>query len=44
MNKVFSCAGDCGIKSYHQDTEPIHLNYDDADTVVKGIRRNMVQS
>ena len=35
MNKVFSCAGDCDIKIYYQDTDSIHLNYDDVDTVVK---------
>ena len=35
MNKVFSCADDCGAKIYYQDTDPIHLNYDDVDKVVK---------
>ena len=35
MNKVFSCADDCEIKIYYQDTGSIHLNYDDVDTVVK---------
>ena len=35
LNKVFSCADDCAIKIYHQDTDIIHLNYDDVDTVVK---------
>ena len=35
MNKVFSCANDCGVKIYYQDTDSIHLNYDDVDTVVK---------
>ena len=35
MNKVFSCADDCQIKIYYQDTDSIHLNYDDVDTVVK---------
>ena len=35
MNNVFSCAGDCSIKIYYQDTDAIHLNYDDVDTVVK---------
>ena len=29
MNKVFSCADDLGINNYHQDTDSIHLNYDD---------------
>ena len=36
MNKVFSCADDCAIKIHYQDTDSIHLNYDDVDTVVKG--------
>ena len=36
MNKVFSCAEDCSIKIYDQDTDSIHLNYDDVvDKVVK---------
>ena len=35
MNKVFSCANDCGVKIYYQDTDSIHLNYDDVDTVAK---------
>ena len=35
MNKVFSCADDCDIKIYYQDTDSIHLNYDDVDKVVK---------
>ena len=35
MNKVFSCADDCGVKVYYQDADNIHLNYDDVDKVVK---------
>ena len=35
MNKVFSCADDLNIKIYYQDTDSIHLNYDDVDKVVK---------
>ena len=35
MNKVFSCADDCDIKIYYQDTDSIHLNYDGADKVGK---------
>ena len=31
MNKVFTCADDCDINIYYQDTDPIHLNYDDVD-------------
>ena len=36
MNKVFSCADDCGVKAFYQDTDSTHLNYDDVDKVVKG--------
>ena len=35
MNKVVSCAGDCGVNNYYQDTDSIHLNYDDVDKVAK---------
>ena len=35
VNKVFSCADDCGVKFYYQDTDSLHLNYDDVDKVVK---------
>ena len=35
MNKVFSCADDCSIGIYDQDTDDIHLNYDDVAKVVK---------
>ena len=35
MNKVFSCANDCDIQVYYQDTDSIHLNYDDVDKAVK---------
>ena len=38
MYKVFSCADDCGVKFYYQDTDSIHLNYDDVDKVVKGYK------
>ena len=34
MNKVFSCADDVNIKIYYQDTDSIHLNYDDVPKVV----------
>ena len=34
MNGVFGCASDCGVKVYDQDTDSIHLNYDDVDTIV----------
>ena len=35
MNKVCSCATGCGVKVYYQDTDSIHLNYDDVDKHVK---------
>ena len=35
MNKVFSCADDCELKTYYQDTDSSHLNYDDVPKVVK---------
>ena len=31
MNKVFSCADDCSIELYYQDTGSIHLDYEDVD-------------
>ena len=34
MNNVFSCSNDCGVNVYYQDTDSIHLNYDDVDKVV----------
>ena len=34
MNKVSSCADDLNIKIYYQDTDSIHLNYDDVEKVV----------
>ena len=33
MNKVFSSASDIDVKIYYQDTDSIHLNYDDVDKV-----------
>ena len=33
MNKVFSCADDCDIKIYYQDTDSIPLNYDGVDKI-----------
>ena len=38
MNKVFSCADDCDIKIYYQDTDSIHLNYDDVDKIENGYK------
>ena len=31
MNKVFNCAGGCGIKIYYQDSGSIQLNYEGVD-------------
>ena len=42
MNKVFSSASDIDVKIYYQDTDSIHLNYDDVDKVVKRYKENMV--
>ena len=39
MNKVFSCADDCSIRTYYQDTDSIHLNYDDVDKVGQRYKR-----
>ena len=41
MNKVLSCADDSDIKIYYQDTDSIHLNYDDVDKAVKRYKKNM---
>ena len=35
MNKAFSCATDCDINIYYQDTDSIHLNYDVVDKHVR---------
>ena len=35
MNKIFSCADDCGVKIYYQDTGSIHLNYEGVHKAVK---------
>ena len=34
MDCVFGCANDCNVKVYYQDTDSIHLNYDDVNTIV----------
>ena len=42
MNQVFSCADDCNVKIYFQDTDSIHLNYDDVDIKLsKDIKTHM---
>ena len=38
MNKVFGCADDCDIEIYYQDTDSIHLDYDDVPLVVNGYK------
>ena len=38
MNKVFSCADDCGVQFYYQGTGSIHFNVDDIDKVVTGCK------
>ena len=43
MNKVFSCADDVNIKIYYQDTDSIHLNYDDVDKVVERYKQKYNQ-
>ena len=40
MNKIFSCADDCDIMMWYQDTDSVHLNFDDVDTVVKRYKEN----
>ena len=42
MNRVFGSAPDIGVKIYYQDTDSIHLNYEDVDKVVKRYKDNMV--
>ena len=44
MNKVFSCADDCDIKIYYQDTDSIHLNYEDVGKIENIYKANMGQS
>ena len=33
MNKVFSCATDCDVKIWYQDTDSTYLNYDGVDKI-----------
>ena len=35
MNRVFGSAADIDVQIYYQDTDSIHLNYEDVDKVVK---------
>ena len=39
MNKVFSCADGCGVKTNYQDADSTHLNYDGVDKVVKRYKK-----
>ena len=43
MNKVFSCADDLGLKIYYQDTDIIHLNYDDVPKIVEQYKQTYNQ-
>ena len=43
MNKVFDASYDCGVEIYYQDTDPIHLNYDDVDKLVNRYNENYKQ-
>ena len=43
MNKVFSCCDDCSIRVYYQDTDSIHLNYDDVDKHVETYKQTYDQ-
>ena len=43
MNKVFSCADDLGINIYYQDTDNIHLNYDDVPKIVEQYKQTYNQ-
>ena len=40
VNKVFSCAGDCNMEIYYQDTDSLHLNYDDVDKIENRYKAN----
>ena len=35
MNCVFHVSNDCGLKIYYQDTDSVHLNYDDVNEIIK---------
>ena len=44
MNEVFSCADDLNIKIYYQDTDSIHLNYDDVAKLVDRYKENIIEN
>ena len=41
MNYVFDCANDCNVNIYYQDTDSIHLKYDDVDTIVNTYKEHI---
>ena len=43
MNKVFDVSHDCGAKIYYQDTDSIHLNYDDVKKIAKKKNEQKIQ-
>ena len=43
MNKVFDVSNDCGVKTYHQDADSIHLNYADVDKLLKNINKSITK-
>ena len=43
MNKVFDVSYDCGVKICYQDTDSIHLDYDDVDKCVKTYKQTYNQ-
>ena len=43
MNKVFDVSNDGGVKIYYQDTDSIHLNYDDVDEHVEKYKQTYNQ-
>ena len=44
MIKVSSCADDLGIKIYYQETDSIHLNYDEVDQLVNRYNKNIIKN
>ena len=44
MNKVFNCADELNFKIYYQDTDSIHLNYDDVPRLCEYYKQNMTKN
>ena len=44
MNKMFSCADDCGVICYYQGADSAHLIYDGVDGIVKDVSRHVTNS